>query len=100
MKNNQISEDLKELLSVKNELCVSLIIPMSELPSMRKLDKNTIDHSIDKLKKLLEHQHDSSVVSEFIAKLKSLEGDLTNIAGVKGIGIFISQSLFKLVTFP
>ncbi len=100
MKNNHISSDLKELLSVKDELCVSLIIPLNEIPTMRRLDKIAIDHAITKLKKVLEQSHEASVVAEFIEKFRKLEGDLQGITGAKGIGIFASSSVFKLLTFP
>src|SRR5687767_6974193 len=100
MKNNHLSQDLKELLNVSNELCVSLIIPQNELPSMKKLDKIAIDHVIEKLGRVLNQSHDAAVAAQVIDKLKKIEVDLSRINGVKGIGIFISGSLFKLLTFP
>ena len=71
MKNNHLSNDLRELLNAKEDLCVSLVIPMNELPSMKKLDKIVIDHSIDKLKTLLDKNYDASLVSQFTDKLRS-----------------------------
>lgn len=100
MKNHPISAELKELLDTRDELCVSVIIPMNEIPSMRKLDKITIDHAIDKLQKILEQDHSVNVVSEFITRFRSLESDLMSISGVKGVGIFASKSVFRIITFP
>ena len=58
MKKNSLSDDLRQLLKVQDELCISLIVPMNELPSMRKLDKIALDHAISKLEKLLENGYD------------------------------------------
>lgn len=102
MKNNPISTELKELLGTRDELCVSVIIPMNEIPTMKKLDRIAIDHAIEKLKRALEQDHDASVVSAFIDRFRALENDLMSIAGVKGIGIFASKSVFRIIpfTFP
>src|SRR5688572_14909451 len=100
MKKHNLSEDLKELINATDPLCVSLIIPQNEIPSKRKLDRIAIEHAIAKLDSLLRQGYDPSVVNEFTGKLKNIGDDLTRIEGVKGMGIFISKSIFKVITFP
>lgn len=100
MKNNHMSSDLKELLETKDELCISLIVPMNEVPSMKKLDKIAIDHAITKLEKLLEKDYDQKIVGQAMEKFRTLGTDLGNIQGVKGIGVFASSKMFRIVTFP
>jgi hypothetical protein len=100
MKKHNLSSDLKELLNTKDDLCVSLIIPQNEVPAKRKLDRIAIDHAIDKLELLLTKNYEVALVNQLIDKLKSVGEDLNAINGVKGLGLFVSKSLFKIVTFP
>jgi hypothetical protein len=100
MKNLPHSPELSELLNVENELCVSLICPLSEQPSLKRMDRVAIDHAIEKLRKLLENSQDTAIVSELITRLKGMEENLSRITGAKGIGVFISRSVFRVVTFP
>lgn len=100
MKNNHLSPELRDLLNVNDDLCVSIIIPLNELPSMKKMDRIVIDHAIEKLQKLLDHKYDSSLVNELIGKLRVAGDELSRITGAKGLGIFISKSLYKVITFP
>jgi hypothetical protein len=100
MKKHNLSADIQELVNTKDELCVSLIIPQNEVPSQRKLDRIAIDHAIEKLEMLLGKGYDPGTVSELISKLRSIGEDLNAINGVKGIGLFASKSIFKIISFP
>jgi hypothetical protein len=100
MKNNTISPILKTLISEKSDLCVSMIIPLHEIPSFKKMDSIVVDHAIAKLKALMEPSYPPAIVSEFISKISYLKDDVRRVNGVKGIGIFMSDKTFHTETFP
>jgi hypothetical protein len=100
MKNNTISPTLKALIAEKADVCVSMIIPLHEIPSFKKMDTIVVDHAISKLRALMEPVYDANIVKEFIEKIKYLKDDIKYINGVKGIGIFISEKTFHTETFP
>src|SRR5688572_5745403 len=100
MKNRNISPELKELINSKSKLCISMIIPLNNIPSFKKINSIVTDHAIEKLEDLLNQGYEASLVNQFISKLKNFEDNIKNINGVKGIGIFISSEIFRIVTFP
>lgn len=100
MKNNRISPELKSLINEKSGLCVSMIIPLHEIPSFKKLDSIVVDHAINKLRAQMEPAYDQQIVNEFIEKVKYLKDDVRNINGVKGLGVFMSEKVFHTETFP
>ncbi len=100
MKNPTVSPVLKNLISERSDLCVSMIIPLHELPSFKKMDTIVVDHAIAKLKALMEPSYPPDIVTEFIGKISYLKDDVKRVNGMKGIGIFMSDKTFHTETFP
>ncbi len=100
MKNTQLSSELKNLIAEKSNVCVSLVIPLHQMPLFKKIDSLVVDHAIRKLQALMSPRYDAPLVKEFIEKVKYLKDDIRYINGVKGIGIFMSENTFYTTTFP
>jgi hypothetical protein len=99
MKNASISPTLKSLVTENSELCVSMIIPLHNIPSFRKIDAIVVDHAIEKLRALMQPAYSNAVVTEFIEKIKYMKDDIKRVSGVNGIGIFMSDQTFHTETF-
>jgi hypothetical protein len=100
MKKLKMSQELADLLQDKNEPCISMIIPLHREPAFRKEDAIQVDHSIDKLEKLLEGKYEHATVAKLMEKVRSLKGDISTVRGACGLGIFFSPAQFTTVTFP
>jgi hypothetical protein len=98
MKNTNISAILKELITSRGGTCASLIIPVHELPAEKTADNLAIDHAVDKLAELLNDK--DPVHSNIISNAKELAGQAKDINGVSGIGIYVSENIARLATFP
>jgi hypothetical protein len=100
MKNKNLSQELIELLHPADDLCITLILPLHEFSNEKKLDRIMISHTIDKLKQLLLPYNDPKLLNEFIGKLAQLKDLVLQMRGVKGIGVFMSKSVFRIISFP
>jgi hypothetical protein len=100
MKNKNLSQELTELLQTKEDLCITLILPLHETANDKKLDRIMVSHAIDKLKQLMLPYNDPKLLEEFIGKLSQLKDVVLKMRGIKGVGVFMSRSLFRLVSFP
>ena len=100
MKNKKINGELKELMDEKNNTCISIIIPLHEIPSDKKIDSIIINHAIEKLNSLLISKYKPLAAGFFVKKIKELRGKINLVTGMNGIGIFISANVLKLIQFP
>jgi len=94
----KLNEELLDLLSHKDGLCASLIIPLQKVPEGTSTDRLEIRHAFEELKsKLSEMNHQDSVLLD---KVEELCSQASKIKGQSGVGIFVSYNLAKLYTFP
>jgi hypothetical protein len=100
MKNQSISPELKELITEKNGACVSMIIPLDELPSHFKINEIVTKQAHEKLEEQLQASVDPDTADLLKDKLNSLKNQVSRNTGVKGIGIFLSEKITTIMTFP
>jgi hypothetical protein len=100
MKNQNISPELKELITEKNGACVSMIIPLDELPSHFKINEIVTKQAYEKLEEQLQASVDPDTGEFLKNKLTSLKNQVSRNAGIKGIGIFLSEKISTIMTFP
>lgn len=100
MKNQNISPELKELIRGKSAACVSMILPMDEVPSNFRINEIVSKNAHQKLNEQL-HLGTEPETAELIKdKLNSLKNQLTSSTGVKGLGVYLSEKITTIMTFP
>jgi hypothetical protein len=98
MKNPNVSEEIKRLLTHKGGLCASLIIPVHSIPSEKPTDRIEIEHSIEKLKsKFAQMNKQESIL---LKKVNEIKNQVIDIKGEYGVGIFVSGEISMITTFP
>jgi hypothetical protein len=98
MKNNNHSKELMAALTHDGSPCVSMIIPIGNLPSDKPGDKKEIRHAIEKVEQKLREQNRSE--SELTARIRTLAQQAEQVTGAAGLGIFVSDKTAILTTFP
>jgi hypothetical protein len=98
MKNTIQNGELKELIGQNGGFCASLILPVHGIPSEKQVDRLEIERAVNKLKEQLEQiNHPKSSILE---KIKELKEQAQSIQGGNAVGIFVSDSVSKIVSFP
>src|SRR5438128_346808 len=98
MKNTNLSEDLKELVSHNGGICASIILPVHGIPSEKQVDRLEIEHAVNKLKTQFEAMNHPK--TNILVKVQQLKELAKSLQGGNAVGIYVSDSVSKLVTFP
>jgi hypothetical protein len=97
-----INQEIFELLNHSEIPCVSVIVPTHRISPDRIKDRVAIEKAIIKAKELLfeNFSKEASAIDSVIIKLDDIVNKIDFLHAKDGLGIFVSQSLCKLVFFP
>jgi hypothetical protein len=99
MKNNVDPHgELKSLITHKEGLCASVILPMHASAAEKPIDSLEIEHAIEKVKMLFGEMNKPD--SQILAKINALKEEAKKIKSGKGVGIFASHDVSQLTIFP
>jgi len=93
----QVLEQLMQYRG-KNEVCLSLILPMARTLPERKQNPLLVKQRINQAKEILKEKYPDVKAKELIDQLDKIDIDYKEI--LDGIGIFIAADLLETVYFP
>ena len=100
MKLENVSSLYKELIREKGTVCVSIIFPVNSNPFDKLADQIYIKEIKTKAEALIGAKGKSDFINKLIQKTKDAIESIDLSAGPSGIGIYISNNISKLITFP
>lgn len=92
--------DLSELLKIKGEPCISLIIPTHRLSPERRVDEPVLKKAIARAKELLKGSYSNEIAATLSARLDELLHSIDFMHSQEGLGLFVSHSIKEVVRFP
>jgi Bacterial archaeo-eukaryotic release factor family 3 len=95
-----IKEELTELRLVKNEPCVSIIVPANSIPPEREQYPVEVDNAIRRASHILLGKYGEEKVMYLLNKLKRVTAAIDYVNESGGLGIFLSKDVSKVMRFP
>src|SRR5438128_11470156 len=93
-------EELRQLSLIKNEPCVTIIIPTSKLFPLKRSDPLKVKNAVNNASKMLTEKLGKRNSAELINNLKKMSDEVDLIHETEGLGIYISQNISKVIRFP
>ena len=84
--------------SGKNEICLTLVLPMSRTLPERKQNPLLVKQRVNQAKEILKEKYPDVKAQELIDQLEKIDIDYKQIQD--GIGIFLASDLLEIIYFP
>jgi hypothetical protein len=95
-----IKEELTELKLVKDEPCVSIIVPANSILPEREQYPVEVDNAIRRASNILLGKYGEEKVMYLLNKLKRVSAAIDYVHESGGLGIFLSKDVSKVMRFP
>ncbi|MBK9637636.1 MAG: hypothetical protein IPO63_07400 [Bacteroidetes bacterium] len=102
-KNNiMLKQEIEELLSESDMLCVSIIVPTHRISPEKRNDAQTVKKAVDRAKEVLRKKFSNTEndVESIIQNIDETVEKIDYIHSKDGVGIFVSPNVARLIIFP